>query len=125
MSAGSLILPKKRYVGDVLTIGATGNLEWVAPGSAGTIGTFFVFNEIPTGAINGVNLSFRTANKFLTGKVQAWLNGVQLIGIGPDKNFIEHVDFQGFTLIISSGPNGLNRAPQQNELMTVAYLRDI
>jgi len=125
MSGGGLILPLRTNQGDVLTLDANKDLQWLLPGDPGTIGTFFVFNEIPVGAVNGINLSFRTANKFLTGKLQVYLSGAQLTGLGSEKNFVEHVDLQGFTIIIGTSPQSVKEPPRQNELLTVAYIRDI
>ena len=45
---------------------------------AGVDYTKFVFNEIPTGAIDGINISFNTANDYLTGTLQIFYNGLLL-----------------------------------------------
>jgi hypothetical protein len=39
--------------------------------------TSFVNSEVPTGSVNGVNVTFTLANTPVTGSVQVFLNGVR------------------------------------------------
>lgn len=54
-------------VGDVL-------VEW--NGILNTAGASFVFGETPSGAVNGSNATFTTAQNFVPESVQVFINGV-------------------------------------------------
>lgn len=39
--------------------------------------TNFIYNEVPSGAINGTNKSFTLANTPVTGSVRVWVDGIR------------------------------------------------
>lgn len=58
---------------------ATG-LKWIdAPGSSS-----FIYNEVPSGAVNGTNTAFDTANNYVSGSIQVYKDGQLMKGGGAD-----------------------------------------
>jgi len=53
--------------------GETPGIKWVTPS------THFIFNEVPSGTIDGANVTFTLANTPTTGTVQLFKNGLLLI----------------------------------------------
>lgn len=69
--------------GQVLTV-AGGVPTWATPGSLAT--TNFVFNEVPSGTLNGTNVTFTLANTPTTGTVTLYMNG-QLLHVGGSNDY--------------------------------------
>ena len=80
---------------------------------------FLIKNEIPTGNIDGQNLSFQTQNSFMSGSLEVFLDGRRL---ESGKDFTTTND-NTFDLIIGSEINRLSRPPKCNEEMSVNYIR--
>lgn len=67
-----------------LTVGPSGVALAVAEAAA-LLAPRFVMGEVPSGTIDGTNAAFTTANAFISGKLQVFLNGVlQEVGGGND-----------------------------------------
>lgn len=92
-TVGSLVvtLTNSAVIGKVLTgfvasagtVVATDSILQAFQKIAANEGTFlqssrFIFNEVPTGAVNGVNTTFALANTPTTGKTMIFLNGQKL-----------------------------------------------
>lgn len=80
---GSVILPEASKVkifggisNQVLTTDGSGNLSWTTPSSGGLTTSNFVFNEIPVGLINNVNLNYTLAFIPQANTVQVFVNGL-------------------------------------------------
>jgi len=72
----------------------------------------FVANEIPSGAINGVNADFNVAFAFVTGTLQVYLNGdLQEPGVGADYVLTGGTGFQ------------LTLAPKVGDKVLAAYVK--
>lgn len=87
-----------------------------------------VFGEHPIGAKNRVNLVFTTQFEFVVGSIQVWLSGELLNGKqdDPDRDYDVHPNNQGFTLRLSPQyAFRLNKAPRQDEPLSVNYLKRI
>lgn len=76
----------------------------------------FVFNEVPTGAIDGSNKTFDTANLFEAGTLQVFLNG-QLLEEGAGNDYTE-TDSDTFEML--DAPKG---APGNPDKVTVHYIK--
>lgn len=87
-----------------------------------------VKHEIPVGAKNRVNLSYRLANEFVAGTLEVFLSGIHLNGNqgDPDRDFDTHLDNKGFTILLDpSKASRLNRPPYQDESLFVNYRKRI
>lgn len=62
--------------GQILTTDGAGNLSWTTPSSGGLTTSNFVFNEIPVGLINNVNLNYTLAFTPQANTVQVFVNGL-------------------------------------------------
>jgi len=86
--------------------------------SSGFDTTRLIINELPGGAIDCVNLVFTTANEFIAGTLEVYLDGVR---IDPDC-YVENVDLMGFTLVLDpTDGNKLKVAPRDTESLRVDY----
>lgn len=100
-----------------LAIGSTGNILTVAGGlpswaaSAALAASNFVFNEVPSGTLDGSNVTFTLANTPTTGKVTLYLNG-QLLLPGSGKDYT-----------ISSGTITFVTAPVSTDVLLANYLK--
>lgn len=79
-----------------------------------------VFNEIPTGDLDGSNLFFTTTSKFESGTLEVWIDGRKL----TELDFTEGLDSQSFTLLINAiDAQRLNKPPCNDEEIRVSYLK--
>lgn len=77
-----------------------------------------VYNEIPTGAINCVNLTFATFAEFDPDTLIVRLDGIVL---DPDQYTIG-INNQSFTLIVDADdPKALHSPPSHGEVIRVDY----
>jgi len=80
-------------------------------------------SEVPVGTKNNVNLEYETEFEFIPDSLEVFLSGMKLI---PAVDYIEHLDFQGFTVLVDPQDRyRLNRAPQQGEGLEVNYNKRI
>jgi len=94
-------------VGQDLFIVYLGKELQVAPSVGG--GVNFVDEELPTGAINGINMVYTTANNFITTSVKIYYNGLRISALLSD-----------FT-ITGSNQFTLSFAPQVGDILVVDY----
>lgn len=74
----------------------------------------YIDNEIPTGVIDGVNLSYTTQYLFQPSTVKVYLNGLRLsVGVGNDYT------------IISNNTIVMNYAPLSGDTITLDYARKL
>lgn len=92
-------------------IGTTGFGSWQAASGGGLASTNFVYNETPSGTINGTNVTFTLANTPVTGKVELFINGLQL----PTTTY----SITGSTITYSTAPNTVGG----NDVLTANYLK--
>ena len=91
------------------------------PSSNGLTADSFVFNEIPSGAINCQNTLYSTASKFKSGTLLIKVDGYTL----DETNYLVGIDNQSFSLIINpADSNGLNKPLSPNERLRVDYIKD-
>lgn len=102
---GSGVFKRVSISGDA-TLAADGTLTITNPGLQSTN---FVFNEVPTGSINGVNTGFTTANTPTAGTVQVFLNGLLQ---RPTTDY----SVSGATITMTS-------APETGDALYVHYLK--
>ena len=62
--------------GQIMTTDGSGNLSWTTASSGGLTTSNFVFNEIPVGLINNVNLNYTLAFIPQANTVQVFVNGL-------------------------------------------------
>lgn len=92
------------------TIGVTA-ITYVQDTGAGITSANFVFEEIPSGSLNGVNTTFTLAYTPVTGKVKPYLNGIRLrSGAGNDYT-------------ISGAIITMATAPTSTDVLTVDYIK--
>jgi hypothetical protein len=71
------------FVGDAVEATAVGSDITVTV--SGVAGSNRIFNEVPSGAIDGINTAYTTASNFVPGTEELYLNGVHLReGVGCD-----------------------------------------
>jgi hypothetical protein len=83
-------------------------LDSLQGGSGG--GTNRVFQEVPTGLINGVNATFTSANNFVSGSLEVFLNG----SLQKIVN-----DYQ----VVGNNTINLNFSPFTNENLLINYIK--
>ena len=64
-------LRRRIVITQTVTVGSAGS-SYTAPGQSN-----FIFNEVPTGSINGINTIFITAFKFKPGSTELYINGLR------------------------------------------------
>lgn len=87
-----------------------------------------VVNVVPLGAVNGINLTYTTPDKFVPGTLEVFLADLKLNGnqTDPERDYDEHPDSQGFTLLLDPAKeNRLNCPPQCGEDLLVNYQRKV
>jgi len=75
------------FVGDGVTVTASGTQARVyIPSASGSLGSAsFIYNEVPSGTVNGSNAAFYLYHALVTGTLQTYMNGLlQSIGAGND-----------------------------------------
>ena len=82
---------------------------------------FIVKNEVPTGDVNGSNLVFATANKFLPNTLEVFQDGKRL---ELTKDFTVNATFDGFTLIIDPSNRKRSNSAPCDEDLSVNYVID-
>lgn len=108
-----------------------GGFTLVAPPAAGTIllvdyfkvatiaaagSTSFIYNEVPTGVINGINVNFATAFPYIGGTLQVYRDG-QLMKPGAGNDYIETDPANGlFDFVV---------APSTNSNIQVSYQKSL
>jgi hypothetical protein len=86
-------------------------VTYVQDNAAGMTSANFVFEEIPSGSLNGLNTTFTLAFTPVTNKVKPYLNGIRLrSGVGNDYTI------SGATITLSS-------APTSSDILTVDYIK--
>lgn len=75
-------------------------ITWINPVTSGGLSTSnFVFDETPSGTVNGVNTTFTLGNTPASGTVQLWIEGWKLVpGAGND------FTISGSTITLTSAP---------------------
>ena len=81
------------------------------PSSSVSGGTTNVFNEVPSGLINGSNATFTTTFPFVPSAIRLWLNGIRQRGGGEDYN---NTDAQ--TIVFTT-------SPQIGDIILIDYQR--
>lgn len=77
-----------------------------------------IFNEIPDGELNCVNLDFSTSQRFDPNSLIVRLDGIVLEPI----QYSVGVDEKSFSLIVDpSNPKALNEAPRSEESLRIDY----
>lgn len=86
MSAQAEMYEGQLKVGDMLIVHETAGGSWLAtdvlsdvPLEGGAGGGAITYHEVPSGAVNGVNVTFTTAAPFSAGSLQVFLNGLLLV----------------------------------------------
>lgn len=74
-----------------------------------TSGTYFIWDEAPTDAVDGVNTLFNTLNKYQSGTVRVYLNGARQ---KPGLDYVESPSNQQITFTI---------APLTNDVILFDY----
>lgn len=93
--------------------GEASGLNWIANSGGGLAAGDFVFNEVPSGTVNGSNDTFTLANTPETGTVVVQRNGVtQLPGSGND------YQISSSTITFEAG-----NLPVTGDNLTVSYIK--
>lgn len=66
--------------------------------NAGLLTTMFVENEVPSGAVNSLNVTFGLANTPVSGSLKLYHNGIRLKGGGVDYSI------SGVTITMATAP---------------------
>jgi hypothetical protein len=69
-----------------------------------TAGEFERINIVPTGTIDGSNLTFTFTENFISGTVQVWRNGIKLQN---SVDFTEQQSLPGFNVVVSPTPGSV------------------
>lgn len=98
--------------GQVLTV-AAGTPAWATPSAALTTANF-VYNETPTGTVNGTNAAFTTANAVTpASSVRVYVNGVRMASGGS-------ADYTFSTPTITFNAGAI---PQTGDVLLVDYMK--
>jgi hypothetical protein len=100
---------------DPLVVG-TDAQEWFKKADTGLIASDHVFNETPTGTINGTNKIFTTASVFVAGTLRVYLNGQRLVE-GATEDY-EETDTDEITM--ADAPKS---APGNPDVIIVDYIK--
>jgi hypothetical protein len=94
------------------TLGTTA-ITWtdVTPGSGGLANSNFVNDEVPSGTVNGVNVTFTIANTPVAGSVEIYVNGIKQKQGASD-------DFTNTTTTITFTAGAI---PQTGDVLLVNY----
>lgn len=98
---------------DPLVVGIDDQV-WARNTDTGITAAQFIWNETPSGAINGTNTTFTLANTPITGKVGVYLNGQRLV-----EGASEDYTISGGTITLADPPNA---APGNPDVIKVDYL---
>ncbi len=100
---------------DPITVGTT-SMVWQRSTDTGVTLGDHIFGEVPTGAIDGSNTTFDTANAFQTGTLQVFLNGQRLRAGATEDYTITDSD----TFEMADAPKG---APGNPDVLLVDYIK--
>lgn len=100
------------YLPAKATDNGDGTASLVVSGGGGS-GAVIIDNETPSGAVDGMNDTFTTANQYAPGTTHLYVNGIrQKEGVGFD--YVEQVDNE--TLVFEAGS-----VPQMGDVLIVDY----